>query len=83
MSTVNGATIKLQDITNIPIGKRKTCLSETVFFWIEILWKKQLGDLTEAAENYEWYTSSILLKDKKYKDHKLVLNLKQFNESNE
>ena len=45
--------------------------------------KKQLRDLTEAAEDYEWYTSSILLKDKKYKDHKLVLNLKQFNESNE
>ena len=54
LSSVTGATAKLQDITNIPIGGRNAWLSEKekILFRKEILRLKKLGVTANAANDY-------------------------------
>ena len=58
LSTVIGKSIELQDVTNVLIGKRSTCLPKRykVLFRKEVLKLKKLEAITEAANQCGGYT---------------------------
>ena len=81
LSTVSGANIEFEDITQILLAQRKPQKHETDsnIFRQEIENFLKKGPILPVADNERGYISSIFLREKKDNTYRLILNLKNFN----
>ena len=81
LSTVSGANIEFEDITQIPLAQRKPQKHERDSHLyrheIENLLKK--GAIVPVADEERGYISTIFLREKKDNKYRLILNIKNFN----
>ena len=80
LSTVSGANIEFEDITQIPLAQRKPQKHErdsSIFRQeMENLLKK--ATIVPVADNERGYIFTIFLREKKDNAYRLILNLKNF-----